>query len=453
MSEKKDGSLLQRIERNIRYCISGVWQDTRPYWTIKALKVVNLSVHSFMDRDLQVRSCALTYNTVLAVVPALAMLFAIGRGFGFQNLLQSELFRYFPAQRHALENALTYVENYLSQASQGIFIGIGLIFLLWTLLSLMSNVEDTFNHVWGVATTRSLSRKFTDYTALLLLMPVLMVCSAGITIFLSDTVQHVFGENPVSPVLLRLLSFMPIIISWMAFTAAFYLIPNTKVNFKGALFAGILCGTLFQGLQWLFVTGQVYVSKYNAIYGSFAFLPLLLVWLQLSWLITLAGVVLTYSWQNINNFAHRDKVEQIAPSYANDLAVAVMSLAAKRFKHHEPAVSKEELIKEYGLPPNLVDQILGRLQRAGLLTPIAQTENGDSESFQPSCDPDELTINGVSNALENLGETNFIPMAEPGLSQLLAQIAGHRAELHSQSTDMRLLDLTQDEEKQENSSE
>ena len=216
MSENKEqdkASLWERLVQNMKYCISGVWNDTRSSLPVKAVKVINLSVRSFMDRDLQVRSCALTYNTVLAIVPALAMLFAIARGFGFQNLLQSELFRYFPAQRHALESALTYVDNYLAQASQGIFIGIGLVFLLWTLLSLMSNVEDTFNHVWGVTTKRSLQRKFTDYTALFLLLPLLMVCSAGISIFMSDAVQHVFGGNPLSPMMHRLLALMPLVIS------------------------------------------------------------------------------------------------------------------------------------------------------------------------------------------------------------------------------------------------
>ena len=440
MSEN-EGTLLQRIERNVRYCISGVWQDTRSLWTVQTVKVVNLSVRSFMDRDLQMRSCALTYNTVLAIIPALAMLFAIARGFGFQNLLQSELFRYFPAQQRALETALAYVENYLAQASQGVFIGIGLIFLLWTLLSLMSNVEDTFNRVWGVTAKRSIARKFTDYSALLLLLPVLMVCSSGITIFMSDAVQHLFGENAISPMLHRLLACMPIVISWLVFTAAFYLVPNTRVSIKGALFAGVLCGTLFQGLQWLFVTGQVYVSKYNAIYGSFAFLPLLLVWLQLSWLITLAGVVLTYSWQNIDNFAHRDKVEGIAASYANDLAIAVMSLSTMRFKHRQPALSRGQLIKDYGLPANLVDKILDRLQRSGLLIPIAQADGTVGEAFQPSCDPDDLTIAMVTHSLEDLGETQFIPLAQPGFARLVERITDYRDKQRGHAPDVRLLDL------------
>ena len=260
--------------RNLRYCVSGVWEDSRTLLSVRAVKIVNLSIRSFLDRDLQIRAGSLTYSTVLAVVPALAMLFAIARGFGFQNLIQNELFRYFPSQQQALESASVYVENYLAQASQGIFIGIGLVFLLWTLISLMSNVEDTFNHVWCITAKRSLQRKFTDYTALFLLLPLLMLCSAGITIFMSDAVQHVFSGNRLTPVAHRLLAFTPTVISWIIFTAAFYLVPNTKVSFKGSLFAGVLCGTVFQLLQWLFVTGQVYVSKYNAIYGSFAFLPL-----------------------------------------------------------------------------------------------------------------------------------------------------------------------------------
>ena len=441
MSEEDKVSLWQRIMQNIQYCISGVWNDTSSSWAVKAVKVINLSVRSFLDRDLQVRSCALTYNTVLAVVPALAMLFAIARGFGFQNLLQSELFRYFPAQQQALARALTYVDNYLAQASQGVFIGIGLIFLLWTLISLMSNVEDTFNHVWGVETKRSLQRKFTDYTALFLLLPVLMVCSAGITIFMSDAVQRVFGGNPLSPMMHRLLAFTPIFISWLIFTAAYYLVPNTKVHFKGALIAGILCGTLFQGVQWLFVTGQVYVSKYNAIYGSFAFLPLLLVWLQLSWLITLSGVVLTYAWQNFDSFAYHDKAKDVSGAYAHQMAIAVLALAARKFKQHETPLTRAELVHDYDMPGPLVDNLLDKLQKAGLLNAINPKNNKGECAYQPSRDPDEYTVNNVTAALVNMGQADFIAKADSRFAELMGRISEMRDKQQSSTPDIPLLDL------------
>ncbi|MBR4828755.1 MAG: YihY/virulence factor BrkB family protein [Muribaculaceae bacterium] len=439
MSEQKD-NLWQRIEKNIRYCISGVWNDTRSLWSVKIVKIVNLSVQAFLDRDLQVRACALTYNTVLAVVPALAMLFAIARGFGFQNLLQSELFRYFPAQRQALETALTYVDNYLAQASQGVFIGIGLIVLLWTLVSLMGNVEDTFNHVWNVSTKRSLQRKITDYTALFLLLPVLMVCSAGITIFMSDAVQRLFQDNALSPMMHRLLSFMPTVISWFVFTAAYYLVPNTKVKFKGALYAGVICGTLFQVIQWLFVSGQVYVSKYNAIYGSFAFLPLVLIWLQLSWLITLSGVVLTYAWQNFDSFAHRDKAKGVSQTYANNLAIAVLALAAQRFKNREQAITRNEIIRNYDIPGPLADKIFEQLKQSGLLTVITKDKDDDA-AYQPAFDPDDMTVNMAANALTDLGNTHFIAKADTQFAQLLERITTLREDQQSSTPDIALCDL------------
>lgn len=428
--------------QNFEYCINGVWNDTRSLWSVKTVKIINLSVRAFMDRDLQVRSCALTYNTVLAVVPALAMLFAIARGFGFQNLMQSELFRYFPAQQQALETALQYVDNYLAHTSQGIFIGIGLVFLLWTLVSLMSNVEDTFNHVWGVTTKRSLQRKITDYTALFLLLPVLMVCSAGISIFMSDAVQHVFVGNALSPMKHRLLAFMPTVITWLIFTAAYYLIPNTKVKFKGALFAGLLCGTLFQMIQWLFVTGQVYVSKYNAIYGSFAFLPLLLIWLQLSWLITLSGAVLTYAWQNFDNFAYRDKAKDISQTYANQLAIAVLAISADRFDKQQPAITAAELINEYNLPGPLADQILNRLQQAGLLNAISQPKS-DETAYQPAFDPDLMTVNTAINTLADMGNTGFIVKADSRMSKIIAHMNDLRDRQQDSTPDTPLTDLVQ----------
>ena len=441
MGDKNKTSLWERVMQNITYCINGVWNDKRALLSVKIVKIINLSVRSFLDRDLQLRSCALTYNTVLAVIPALAMLFAIARGFGFQNLMQSELLRYFPAQRQALETALTYVDNYLAQASQGIFIGIGLIFLLWTLVSLMSNVEDTFNHIWRISTKRSLQRKFTDYTALFLLLPVLMVCSAGITIFLSDAVQSVFKGHSVTPMMHRLLAMTPTVISWLIFTAAYNLIPNTKVNLKGALFAGVLCGTLFQGVQWLFVTGQVYVSKYNAIYGSFAFLPLVLVWMQLSWLITLAGVLLTYAWQNFDLFAYNDKVKGISQTYADNMAIAILALAAKKFKHHEPALTRSTLINEYDIPSPLADTLLDRLCNAGLLSAISRNSSEDDKAFQPAFDPDELTVYTSINALADQGDSNFILKADKRFAKLLAQIDTMKKKQQDAVDDVPLLEL------------
>jgi membrane protein len=258
---------------------------------------------------------------------------------------------------------------------------------------------------------------------------------------MSDAVQRMFEFNALSPMKHRLLAFMPTIISWIIFTAAYYLVPNTKVKFKGALFSGVLCGTLFQVVQWLFVTGQVYVSKYNAIYGSFAFLPLLLIWLQLSWLIALAGVVLTYAWQNFDSFAYRDKAKEMSQSYTNNLAIAVLTQAVKRFKSQNGLLTRSDIIRNYDIPGTLADRLLSNLQQAGLLNRVSQG-NGDKEeyAFQPAFDPDDFTLNDTLKRLARIGKSDFIPKADTSFTKVWSAIKAIQ-NIQQQANDIALLDL------------
>ena len=298
-----------------QYCTVGVWREPRNTMFVRIVKTANLSVRSFLDRGLQMKSAALTYSSVLAIVPAIALLLAIGRGFGFQDIISQSLYEYFPAQHKALETAMGFVDSYLKEAANGVFVGIGVVVLLWTLISLLSTIEEAFNNIWDIKKDRTLYQKVTDYIAICLLVPVLMVCSSGVSIFMSTLVQNNLALRIFTPVLNVALEAAPLVLAWLAFTLSYFLIPNTKVQFKYAAIAGGICALGFQILQLLFVNGQIYVSKYNAIYGSFAFLPLLLIWLQLSWLILLFGCVLTYSLQNIFAFNFLGDVTTISPDY------------------------------------------------------------------------------------------------------------------------------------------
>ena len=217
------------------YASEGVWNDTRQTWKVNAVKTINLSIRSFLNSDLQYRASALTYNTLLAIVPALAMLFAIGRGFGFQNLLQSQLTNLLPSQKHALETALTFVDGYLSEASQGLFVGVGLVVLLWTLISLMSNIEDSLNLIWGVTRNRTFGRKIIDYTAIMFLLPILMICSSGLSVFMSTTLIEQIHIKFFTPAIKWMLDLAPFILVWLAFIGMYLLFPNTKVKIKNAV--------------------------------------------------------------------------------------------------------------------------------------------------------------------------------------------------------------------------
>lgn len=395
--------------RAIAYWSGGIWADNRKNWRVNTLKTLNLTISSFLNADLQSQACAMTYRTTLAVVPALALVFAIGRGFGFQNLLQDEIMNLFPSQHVALEHALSFVYSYLDQSSEGLFVGIGLVFLLWTLISLISSVENSFNLVFGVKQGRSFWRKITDYTALLLILPVLMICGGGLSIFLSSTLQDFFDIKFMTPVLTILLEVLSWMFTWLFFAGMFVMIPNAKVRLPNALLAGVITGTGFRVLQWLFVTGQLYVTKYNAVYGSFSFLPLMLIWMQLTWVIILTGALLCYTSQTLSFYSFSTQVNAISPKYRRRVTLVVAAVVAQRFAQRKPPYVASELASVTNVPPRLLGDVLDDLIKARILVRAVVDLKHEVYGFQPAVDTDVLTVGYVTQALENLGNSNFIP--------------------------------------------
>ncbi len=391
------------------YCSRGVWADTRSDWRIGLIKTLNLSVSSFLNADLQSRAAALTYRTLLAIVPALAMVFAICRGFGFHNLLQSQIFSHFPSQRGAFEQAFSFVDSYLAHASEGVFVGIGIVFLLWTLISLVGSVEESFNVVWGVKKGRSLWRKVTDYTAIFLILPVLMICSSGLSIFMSSTLQNAITFEFLSPVYPVLLDVAKYVLTWLFFAGVYMLVPNTKVKFKNAFVSGVISGTAFLILQWLFVSGQMYVSKYNAIYGSFSFLPLLLIWLQFVWVICLSGAVICYSSQNIFRFSFSSEIKNISVDYRRKVTVAIMAIIVKRFVNRRSPMKVTDFVRDYDMPTRLVGDIVEELIDAKFLSRVVDENNEGELAVQPAMDVNGLTVGHLLKTLDEHGASRFIP--------------------------------------------
>ncbi len=405
---------IQRIQSKVinwwEYCSEGVWRDTRTNWKVSVVKTLNIVVSSFLDRNIQSAACALTYQTLLAIVPALAILFAIGRGFGFQTLLKDQLLHSFPAQAYALNTAFNFVDSCLAQASEGVFVGIGLVFLLWTLISLLSSVEDSFNRIWNVKHSRSLWHKATDYLATMIVLPVLMICGSGITIVMSTTLKAVIPDVIQGPFEDLLMDSISLVLSWLFFAGTYILIPNTKVKIVNALLAGICVGTAYQIIQWLFLTGQLYVSKYNAIYGSFSFLPLLFLWIQLTWLITLVGALLCYASQNIGSFNFGIDISRISLSYRRQVTIAIMAVIAKRFSKNLPPLTPRMIAAEYKLPQRLVVETVERLKSVGLINFVEQDRNQELElPVQPAVEVSTLTIAHIIYRLQHTGCNDFLP--------------------------------------------
>lgn len=389
------------------YCISGVWNDPRQIFKVRLIKTLNLSVNSFLDRGLQIRSMALTYYTVLSLVPTLALLVAIARGFGLNDSMQQELFAMFPSQAKAISASLKFVDSYLNEATSGVFVGVGIVMLLWTVISLLSYIEDAFNSIWDVKEGRTLYQKLTDYIAICLIIPILMLCSSGVSIFMSTTIQNKLNLPFLTAGVNIILETAPLVLAWLAFTFSFYFIPTTKVNFKYAMISGAISAVAFQILQMLFVNGQIYVSKYNAIYGSFAFLPLMLVFLQFSWMILLAGCVLTYSLQNVFSFNFLGDVDEVSNRSWRFMSLITMCVIVKRFIKNETPLSIQEIASRYNLPVRLVNRVSHKLLKAKLVYEVKLDES--RTGLSPATEVSAITLGYFFHEFDTTGENNIIP--------------------------------------------
>lgn len=445
MKKKGKDSFFTRIFKKVKkcyeYCVSDVWSDPRKKMSVRIVKTVNLTAQAFMNRDLQIKSMAITYQTIFAMVPALALILAICKGFGFQELVQNELYAYFPSQSKALAAVLKFVDSYLAEASSGVLVGVGLIVLMWTLISLLSNIEDAFNNIWDLKNGRNLIQKVRDYIAIFLLIPILMILSSGISLFISSTLLSAIPFSFMSPLVNTLLEFLPIVLCWGAFSLCFWLIPNTKVNFKYAAISGIICAVAFEVLQILFLSGQIYVSKYNAIYGSFAFIPLLLIWLQLSWLLLLSGCGLTYSLQNIFSYNFFDSLDTVSQDYYRKVLLITTAVIYRRFHHGLSAPTRNSLSMTYGLPISMVSSIALKLINAGLVQINSSISEDHDPGLIPTTDTDKITVKDVVTRVEKEGKSNFIPEFRSTYAQALRQIDEITSRMYEATGDTLIRDL------------
>ncbi|NDV79618.1 YihY/virulence factor BrkB family protein [Dysgonomonas sp. 511] len=398
------------ITSTIHFLTYGIWRvnkedlSSKKHSLYNIIKAFILAIKSIDGGQLFTRASALTYSTLLSIVPLLAVLFAIARGFGFQNIVKSQLFTYFEGQRELLEKAMAYIDKSIEYAQSGIFVGIGIVLLLYTAINLLSSIEDNFNYLWQIKKGRSYFRMFTDYLALIIIAPVFLICNAGVTLMLNTTAeqQYILGLV-ISP----FMKIVPFLITTLLFTILYVYLPNTKVRFSSALLGGIFTGVCFQIFQTLYISGQIWISKYNAIYGSFAALPLLLLWLQLTWFFILFGVKLSFSLQNVNKFSFEHETSKITRRYKDFVILLIMTLIVKRFEKAETPYTADELSEQYKIPTKLTSDTLFYLQDTGL---IVETPTHDDlvPAYVPASDIGHISIGYVFDKIDKYGSEDFI---------------------------------------------
>ena len=406
---------MEKIKKILRYLQYDIWRiriigtQGRNIWFVKQLRMLILTFKGFIEDNCVLRASSLTFFTLLSIVPIFAMAFGIAKGFGLDKNLEAQLKIAFQGQQEILNQILEFSHNQLERTAGGMVAGLGVLLLFWTIIKLMGNMENALNEIWGVKMGRTLGRKIVEYVIVIVVAPLLLIMSQGVTAFL--TTYATLGVNKFEflqffgPYLLLSLKFVPLLFLWALFSFLYTFMPNTKVSILSGLFAGAVSALLFDLTQFAYFKFQVVLfTQYSAIYGSFAAMPLFLIWLEVSWMIFLLGAEIAFSHQNVDTFEFDHDIKKISSRYRRELQLYVAALIAERFENGEPPLSLNQLTHDHAMPYRLAKMILDDLVKAGVATLVVG--NGiheEDECYQPALTTAKLTVESVSELLESNG--------------------------------------------------
>ncbi|MCR5513804.1 MAG: YihY/virulence factor BrkB family protein [Prevotella sp.] len=425
--------MARRIESIIQFFQTDIWRinqnDVSPlkFLLLEVLKKLILAIRFFTTKRVLQKASALTYSTLLAIVPITAVVFAIARGFGYNKYIEVWFREAFESQPQVADVIIGFVNSYLVHTKSGVFLGIGLIFMLYTVLMLVSNIEDAFNEIWQVKKPRSIFRTFTDYLAMFFLFPIIIVITSGISIFMATIADSMPDFLLLGPTIRFLIDLSPYVLMSGMFIALYIFMPNTHVKPINAVFPGILAGFAMQGLQIFYIHSQMFLSSYNAIYGSFAALPLFMLWLQISWTICLFGAELSYTNQNLDYYDYDANTGEISHRYKILLNALLLSRICKRFANGQKPLTALELSKQTTIPIRIVNDLLYQQMQAGLVIEISTDEKGETSCFMPAEDIKNLTLGTMIDRLESYGQWKI----DLDVSELFSEQWGKAMELRS----------------------
>ncbi|MBW2492543.1 MAG: YihY/virulence factor BrkB family protein, partial [Deltaproteobacteria bacterium] len=343
MSKPSTPAIKSWITRAIEFFTADIWRvrlEDLPFgksFLIKQLRIIILTLRGFDEDRCFFRASSLTFYTLLSIVPVAAMLFGVAKGFGFEKLLRKEIFERFPgeAQQEVLTKVIEFAESMLEATKGGLIAGIGLIVLFWSVIKVLSYIETSLNDIWEIKQNRTWGRKFSDYLAVMILSPLLIIVSSSATVFITTQVTQLTNKiellGMISPLIFLSFKLIPYVLVWILFSVIYILMPNTKVNLKAGIVAGIVAGTIFQIVQWGYISFQVGTARYNAIYGSFAALPLFLMWVQVSWWVVLFGAELSFANQNVATYEYEPDSSRVSPAFKKLLTLQVAHLLIRNF--------------------------------------------------------------------------------------------------------------------------
>lgn len=399
----------------IHFFKMGIWEirlkDTPPIkaFFVKYLRIMLLAAQGFFRDHCQKTASVLTYYSLLNVVPVVAVAFAISKGFGLEKMIEKQILQMAEKanwQADITSQILAFSHNLLDQAKGGLIAGVGVVLLLWTVISILGKIEESLNDIWEVKKSRTIVRKFSDYIAIMVFAPVFMIISSSATVLLASQVKVIVNKiaflGIFSSAILFLLNLLPYVSIWTLFTMLYLVMPNTRIPIRSAILGGISAGTIAQVVQWLYIKFQIGAASYGAIYGSFAALPLFLGMLQMSWMIVLFGAEISHANEHYETFGFQPDYSRASFSSKRLLTLKIFHLLTKKFSQGEKALDAIQIAELLEIPVRFVRQLLQELIDVGL---VVETTSGTKHqvTFQPGRTIENLTVKEVLDAYERLG--------------------------------------------------
>ncbi len=372
---------------------------------LKILAVIVVSLDRSIKDASAISASALTFYSTLSFIPVVALILAVARGFGAAKALEDWLKEQTYTNPDVMDWVMSIANKALDNTQGGVIAGFGIVLLLWSVIRMLSSTELAMNRIWGVKKGRSLTKKCIDYMSILFIAPILVILISSMNVFMMSNLQAYAMDGGLlsyaSAALKAILTLVPYILVWLLFVFLYMFMPTTPVRFKYALVAGIIAGTLFQIVQWFYIKFQVGVSSYNAIYGGLAALPLLLVWLQLSWSIVLWGTELCYIMRN-RHFMYRET--NICVRWVDDVNVTVKMLGfiAEQYKSGLGGATLADICKKLRMSSSKARVVLQELVDRNILVEV---KDEDDVSYYPAVDFHYLSLADIIIRLSQAGES------------------------------------------------
>lgn len=410
---------------------------------IRHLRIVLLAMRGFDENKCQLHAAALTFFSMLSIVPLAAMAFVIARTMGIETLLERQLLAKFAGYETITHKIITFARTLLDSTRGGLLTMIGAALLCLSVLAVIGHLQTAFNEIWDDLDRRGWGQKSLDYAVFMLVAPFFVIVSSSATIFLTTQFNLITRKFAlmgwVGPLFFLGLKLLPYLLVWMLFTFIYTFIPRTAVSFKSSLWAGIVAGTIYQLAHGAFIIFQVEISRYNAIYGSFAVLPLLLIWLQLSWLTVLFGAEIAFAHQYQSAYEFEADCLGISPYFRRLLVLYIAHYCVKHHLAKNLPPSSEKISEALDIPYRLVSHIVHELADCGFLARISKADK--TSVYELKNDVKRLTIASLIDALEQNGSNRLPFLRNEYFRTLSAALEEFRAEIKASTANRRLMDI------------